>query len=393
MEKVYKKNNQTGFSHHFLLPLLAILLIGAIGAYLTFWSSAATLPMTVTEHVAKQRGDVEGRLFNGDGGFGVKTKSGTILNFYGDSFVQADPATASKYPKAAKQTAYMMHNNVLITNRTGQVKSVVSGDNLLALKSFIDVPAAKQLPNGSNYYWPSGAAVRMSGTNAGNRIYVSLMRVYSPNDGSGVWNFKTVGGDIALYDLTSDDSLILRKLYNAPNTSADAVPILWSGGVYIENGFLYVLGSYKPSGEYVWGQDLYLSRVPLDKAGRLSVWRYWNGAAWVADRQAAKPIVPNSYGAEATAKISRDSSGYYTFVFKQFSFIGSKIMRATSPSLTGPWTVSTTPVATIEKLNETDFSYSATEVPLYRGGKGVIVSHGNTVWGTPQNQIGIFPVP
>lgn len=32
---------QTGFSHHFVLPLLAILLVGTIGAYLTFRSNAA----------------------------------------------------------------------------------------------------------------------------------------------------------------------------------------------------------------------------------------------------------------------------------------------------------------------------------------------------------------
>ena len=37
-----KIRSHSGFSHHLLLPLLAILAVGSIGAYLTFASNAAT---------------------------------------------------------------------------------------------------------------------------------------------------------------------------------------------------------------------------------------------------------------------------------------------------------------------------------------------------------------
>ena len=38
------KNPQNGFGHHLILPFLAVLLVGAIGVYLTFGSKAAVLP-------------------------------------------------------------------------------------------------------------------------------------------------------------------------------------------------------------------------------------------------------------------------------------------------------------------------------------------------------------
>ena len=37
-----QKHNSRGFSHHFILPVIAILAVGGIGAYLTFASKAAT---------------------------------------------------------------------------------------------------------------------------------------------------------------------------------------------------------------------------------------------------------------------------------------------------------------------------------------------------------------
>lgn len=43
------KNNSKGFSHHFLIPVLAVLAVGAIGVYLTFFSSAATAPPPSTK--------------------------------------------------------------------------------------------------------------------------------------------------------------------------------------------------------------------------------------------------------------------------------------------------------------------------------------------------------
>jgi len=354
---------------------------------------AAALPKTAEQYVDMQRGDIEGRSFTGDGGAAVRTKNGTFLSFYGDSFVFPSSPANPRYPKAATQQPYMMRNNVIIITPTGHVKSAVSTDNLLAKKSFLDVPVAEQKPGGLNYYWFAAAAVQYGGQGAGNTIAVTMWHMFSPTGSTDVWGYQKVGTKIAIYKLDSSYNLVLQRLQDTPDKLVPADPMDWGAGVRYENGYLYVYGSHKPAGDFIWGHDYYISRVPVKSSHNLNAWRYWNGSSWVADRSAAAIIFPNSAGAEGSIMIAKDSqTGMYTFVFKQFAFIGSKIIRVNSPKLEGNWVMSDTPAAELPPYSDNDYTYCGVEVPLAGGRRGLIVSHGNAKPWPAMSEIGIRSV-
>ena len=70
------------------------------------------------------RGDVEGRRFIGDIGFGVRMPNGTLINFFGDTVVT--PTGNSAYPGALTQQAYVMRNSAIVMLPTGRIRSALT---------------------------------------------------------------------------------------------------------------------------------------------------------------------------------------------------------------------------------------------------------------------------
>lgn len=68
-----------------------------------------TIPTTTADLVARVRGDIEGRRFIGDAGFGVRLRSGALVKVFGDTLVTA--TGNSDYPDAANQLPYVMRNS------------------------------------------------------------------------------------------------------------------------------------------------------------------------------------------------------------------------------------------------------------------------------------------
>lgn len=374
-----------GFSHHFLLPLLAVLAVGAIGYYLLRYSSAATQvnkvagPATTEQFVAQLRGDIQGRRFVGDGGASVRTSNGYTLSFFGDTVVYKSDTVYPQYPEANNQTTYMMRNNVLITSPGNKVKSGLSGQQLLDQKSFVDVPERLKLPNGKNYYWPNAVATDFSSAGKGRTVYVFLGQMYSPDANTGNFNFEYAGSRLAKYYVSDTGSLKLTGNYILPTYLKDTKPIAWGSGLLLRGDWAYIYGSNKPVGEWIWGFDHYLARVKIANIGSPKAWRYWDGSMWQTNQSLAQPVVPNAQGAEGAITISRDAStGLYTFVYKKFGFIGKEVYRATASAPQGPWTFPDASIGTPAVFNDKDFTYCGYEIPLAGGRKGVIVSHGNS---------------
>lgn len=376
--------NSRGFSHHLLLPILAVFLVGSIGVYLANSGSANTAaalkgPASTGEYVSLLRGDIMGRRFVGDGGAAVRTGNGYTVSFFGDSFVNKAEIIPSDYPEAAGQTPYMMHNNILITSPTKKVYSAVSSADILAHKSFIDVPEAAHLPDGKNYYWPGMAATDFSSAGKGRVIYLFLYHMYSPDSGEGTFfNFQYVGSKLAKLYVTDKGTIKTLGVYNTPKYLKDTKPITWGSGVVIHNGWAYIYGSNKPEGEWIWGFDHYVARVKLNRIGNMKYWRYWNGSAWLASQAAAKPVIPNSAGAESVIAVSKNPTDGFTFVYKKFGFLGKEVYRAKAASPQGSWEFPDTVLATPAQFNDTDYTYCAYEIPIAGGKRGVIVSHGNS---------------
>lgn len=348
------------------------------------------LPATTAEFVALQRGDIEGRRFIGDGGFGIRTRNGTLINFYGDTVVSA--TGNPQYPSAATQKTYMMRNNAII-HGGGRIRSATSGTRLLSLNSFVDVPAAQRIPGGTNYYWPASAATRYDATAKVDRVYVFLSHMFTSDTGTGLWNFSQVGSRLAEYTFDAKGTLTLTRLLATPMKANDPAGIKWGAGAFVDAGYLYAFGSSKIDDPWIWGNDFYLARIPVSSIGTATAWRFWTAAGWSRSATAVIPVIPNPLGLEATLAMVRDpATGALSVSYKEFTFIGSRVMRITAPALTGPWTADPEPLATLTPLVPDGYTYCGTDIPLAGSARGVIVSHGNFTPGIPLEFLGIRAV-
>ena len=246
---------------------------------------------------------------------------------------------------------------------SGRIRSAVPNARLLAGHSLIDVPARDQLPGGRNFYWPTSLTTAVDPVSGKEVILLFLAQMFDPNlaaDGRRdvAWTFAQVSSRLAAYSLAPDGRLTLLSLTRTPMPG---------------------------------GSDYYLARVPLASRSTLAAWRFCTGAGWATKPSRAAVVIPYTCGVESTIAARRDPiTREFTFVFKEFAIIGSRVLRGRSTLPTGPWIIDPTPVAEIAPFDATDMSYSAYEVPLGGGGVGTIISHGNLAPSTPTERLGIF---
>lgn len=280
---------------------------------------------------------------------------------------------------------------------SGRIRSAVPNARLLAGHSLIDVPARDQLPGGRNFYWPTSLTTAVDPVSGKEVILLFLAQMFDPNlaaDGRRdvAWTFAQVSSRLAAYSLAPDGRLTFLSLTRTPMPALTRDGIGWGAGTFVTSGYLYVFGSRRPTDvPMAWGSDYYLARVPLASRSTLAAWRFWTGAGWATKPSRAAVVIPYTCGVESTIAARRDPiTREFTFVFKEFAIIGSRVLRGRSTLPTGPWIIDPTPVAEIAPFDATDMSYSAYEVPLGGGGVGTIISHGNLAPSTPTERLGIF---
>lgn len=241
-----------------------------------------TIPATTPDLVALVRGDIEGRRFIGDAGFGVRLRSGALANVFGDTLVTA--TGNSDYPDAANQPPYVMRNSATVMLPSGRIRSAVPNARLLAGHSLIDVPARDQLPGGRNFYWPTSLTTAVDPVSGKEVILLFLAQMFDPNlaaDGRRdvAWTFAQVSSRLAAYSLAPDGRLTLLSLTRTPMPALTRDGIGWGAGTFVTSGCLYVFGSRRPTDvPMAWGSDYYLARVPLASRSTLAAWRFWTGA-------------------------------------------------------------------------------------------------------------------
>ncbi len=354
------------------------------------------LPTTTADLVARLRGDVEGRRFIGDIGFGVRMPNGTLINLFGDTVVT--PTGNPAYPGALTQQAYVMRNSAIVMLPTGGIRSALTNARLLAKRSLVDVPPADELPGGQNFYGPLSAVVTKDLATGTDLVLLFLAQMYDRNlkqlgSSDPTWDFAQVSSRLATYSVAADGSLKLVSLTRTPMAEVAPGAVGWGAGAFATSDYLFVFGSRKLPDPYVFGSDYYLARVPLKSRTTASAWRFWTGSGWSTDKTRAAVVIPGSVGVESTIAVRQDTASKgFTFVLKKDGFIGTTIRRERAASLTAPWRLDITPIGDVVKFNSTDFSYSAHEVPLGGGRIGIVISHGNEAANTPSELTGLFSV-
>jgi hypothetical protein len=164
-------------------------------------------------------------------------------------------------------------------------------------------------------YWPAASVV------VGPRLYVFLNRVFLE------WPFgRSVGSAVAVFDLPS---LSLARISAIPFQPRGVLGI----GAVSEDGLIYAYSSRRRSCAFCFAGDLYVARVRESEIYLPGAWRYRSGSSWVADPNAATPVLRD---AVSNADVRRYGNGYL-LVTKPISIIGPDVHAWWSKNPVGPW--------------------------------------------------------
>jgi hypothetical protein len=193
--------------------------------------------------------------------------------------------------------------------QSGNCFTLLNGTNP-GTKSWV-VPPQKD----GSFYWPGASVV------VGSHLEVFMQRL-TLGDGFGT----SLGAVVAEFNLPS---LTLTRIS----------PIPWmphrvygSGAVY-DGGYVYAYASQPRTCTYCFSSDLYVARVPASQLTVASAWRFSSGTNWVADRNAAWPVLVN---AVSSTDVQPYGTGFL-LITKPLSVFGAGVEAWWSPSPEGPW--------------------------------------------------------
>ncbi|GGC31435.1 hypothetical protein GCM10011386_24360 [Parapedobacter defluvii] len=240
-----------------------------------------------------------------DAAYSTLLPNGDIFWSFGDSWFGKVSANRSR----DATTSFFVRNAAMVQH--GECFDCFSALNDHGPQSAKTLLLHKQDPD--HWYWPYDATVH------DNKLHFLISHVTKTEEG-GMWGFKTVGSDLAIFSLPelSLDTIIADK-YKGEATF---------GSCLLEDGdYTYIYGTV--SG--------YLSkRVSIARApqGDLTAdWEFWNGTGWQSS--------PSDYtmpDLDASDQFSVFKVGDTYYLFTQEILFGTRLFLYEGDSPSGPFT-------------------------------------------------------
>ncbi len=156
--------------------------------------------------------------------------------------------------------------------------------------------------------------------------------------GDRMWDFVVRGTTVAVYTVGADGVPRLARAAQLTPDSADLDSIHWGAASVLDGDWMYLYGTRSTGEAYVYGHELYVSRLPADDLMDGSAMEYWDGTSWQADRSRAAPVLGAVEGVSQTLSVDRVDGRWFAY-----SKIGGDIEDVAalwvSDSPTGPFTV------------------------------------------------------
>ena len=224
------------------------------------------------------------------------------------------------------------------------------------------------LPNGpeGTVTWPHGAAVEHGVLHVfGSRVRVT---------GRSALAFDVLDGVLVSFGLPPGGDPYLLGMRSLP-THRDP---RWGAAVTSADGYLYVYATVHSRHHLVFGNDVYVARVPSGQLLDFPRWRYWDGDGWSPRARDAQVILDAVGGPGTAMSIHRRWDGTWVLLSKQHDAFGQWISTWTAPAPEGPWWVSNpTLTRSPSFVHDHRFTYNAfahPEIPLSSGALLVTVS-------------------
>jgi hypothetical protein len=193
--------------------------------------------------------------------------------------------------------------------QSGNCFTLLHGTNP-GTKSWV-VPPQKD----GSFYWPGASVV------VGSHLEVFMQRL-KLDDGFGT----SLGAVVAEFNLPSLTLVRISPIPWMPHR------VYGSGAVY-DGGYVYAYAAQPRACAYCFSSDTYLARVPANQLSDASAWRFSSGSRWVADSDAAWPVLVN---AVSSTDVQPYGTGFL-LITKPLSIFGAGVEAWWSPTPVGPW--------------------------------------------------------
>lgn len=141
--------------------------------------------------------------------------------------------------------------------------------------------------------------------------------------------------------------------------------------VAVEEGDAAFVYAYAAVGPEVCASDLLIARVPRDRLAERRAYRFWNGAAWVADLAAAAPIL-NGVPEKLGSVVWNDYLGAFVSGHSGLC-TGGRFHIRSAPRPEGPW--SEPRVVDLSALGSTSDSYAGMWHAALGTGRTMVMSY------------------
>ena len=246
----------------------------------------------------------------GDIGASTRLPDGRIVWVFGDTV------------RAAQVRPRIVANSMLVTSGlcTQQVETSGHGPVIADRRDGV-------------VHWPmSVTAITVDGR---SEIVVLSGRIRRGTSGGGL-DFTYLGSTATTFVVPDGGVPELRSQLELTPDSTALDQVNWGSAMTMHDGYLWVYGTQLPS-RTSFGRALYAARAPVERARDRRTWQFWDGSAWVASPQQAKPVLPAEGGVSQTLSVDV-VDGSYVIVSKRDGDLGNDVYSWTSSSPVGPWT-------------------------------------------------------
>jgi uncharacterized protein DUF4185 len=150
----------------------------------------------------------------------------------------------------------------------------------------------------------------------------------------------------------------------------------WGAATSVDGDWLYVFGTRLTGELYVYGRELYVSRIPVADPTDLGAWEFWDGATWQSDRDRIAPVINALEGVSQTLTVD-PIDGRWVAVSKRGGDLYDDVWMWTADAPTGPWEgqkVATVEAGFEEAVDLTYLPLAHPEIPLESGGLLLTIS-------------------
>jgi hypothetical protein len=186
-------------------------------------------------------------------------------------------------------------------------------------------------------FWPM-SVVRLEptpedGPGVRDKVVVYLSRIQR---GERMWDFLFRGTTAATVLVGADGVPRLDRMVEMTPDSVDYDQVNWAAAAAADGEWMYLYGTRYTAQPFITGRELYVSRVPLDRATDAAAKEYWDGTRWQAEETRAVPVINAIDGTSQTLSVDRVGDRWIA-ISKRGGDLADAITMWTAPDPTGPW--------------------------------------------------------